>query len=282
MVQGTGTARVRTARPGDISSLAELCRAAVGPDDYVLDYLREMLRDRVVIAAEDDGRIVAMAGVTECADRALWIGQMRTHPAYRRRGFARRLLDYAEARAVREGRPALRLWASHGNIASRTLFGRVGFREVAAFTRVTAPALAGGGRPLRADRRGQETWRSWRRSLYRRAGRGYVSYHWHFLPLTLRMMRIFAGRGETLVAGRAAVLAWTEEGDDTAYASVLAGGRDGLLAARAAAAMRGRPRVEVFLPRHGTVLAWAKATGFAPAAWGGHAVLYERRVRRSR
>jgi len=96
------------------------------------------------------------------------------------------------------------------------------------------------------------------------------------------MTRILASRGEVLVGGGTAVLVWTEEGDGVAYASVLGGGGDGLLAARAAAALRGRSGVEVFLPRHGTVLRWARQAGFAPAAWGGHAVLYERRVGRSR
>jgi len=206
-VQETGTAHVRIARPDDVSPLAELCRAAVGPHDYVLDYLPEMLRDRVAIVAEDGGRIVAMAGITECADRALWIGQMRTHPGYRRRGFARMLLAHAAARAERERRPALRLWASHGNVASRALFAAAGFREVAAYTRLTARALTGRGPTLRPDRRGDEAYRLWRRSLFRLAGRGYLSYQWHFLPMTLRMTRILAPGGEVLVGGGAAVLA---------------------------------------------------------------------------
>jgi len=268
-------------RPGvlrDRSALARLCRAAVGPDDYVLLYLDEMLRGRHVIVGEEAGRIVAMAGVTECADRALWIGQMRTHPGFRRRGYAKMLLEYARTRAMRENRPALRLWAGHRNIASRTLFKAVGFREVAGFTRMAARALRREGPTLRLDHEGRRAYRLWRQALFCRAGHGYLAYQWHFLPLTREMTRIMARKGEVLVGDEAAVLVWTEEGEPAADAAILSGGRDGLLAARTAAAMRGRPRVEVFLPRHRTVQRWARETGYAPAAWGGHAVLYERRV----
>jgi len=274
-------ARVRIATSEDLSQIADLCRAAVGADDYVLRYLDEMLGGRTVVVVEEGGRIGAMAGLTECADRALWIGQMRTHPGYRRRGFARMLLEHARTRAVREARPALRLWAGGHNIASRTLFETTGFREVASFTRMTAPALRGRAQRSDMDTRGRRAYRMWRQGLYRRAGAGYLAYEWHFLPVSLRTTQMLAARGQVFISGRAAVAAWVEEGDKTAYASILSGGRAGLVAARRIAGWHRRRRVEVFLPRHRTILAWASQAGFVPAAWGRHAVLYERRVRRS-
>lgn len=299
---------VRLAAVRDIPALRRLCRAAIGPDDYVLQYLPEMIRGREVIVTEAAGRIVAMAGVTECADRALWIGQMRTHPAFRRRGFARAILEDVVERARRERRPALRLWAAERNVASRALFERTGFREMGRYTRVQAPAMrppsgpqrrdfGGGNEELGVDaldelrregRRifvGQQyanrAYTRWLHSVVHRSGRGYIAYHWHFLPLTRTLLRAMARRGE-LLDRRGTILMWMEPGDPAAYATILAGGRRALEVARRAAAEQGRRRVEIFLPNDRQILRWATETGFSPAGWGRHAVLYERQVRAGR
>jgi len=271
-------ARVRYADAGDLRALVDLCRAAVGPGDYVLGYLQEMIAGREAMVTEVGGRVVAMAGVTECVDGALWIGQMRTHPDFRRRGFARRLLLEVYARAARERRPALRLWASRRNVASRTLFETTGFAEVAQFTRVRATALGGAG-GLRRTRATGAVHTRWARSAFCRRANGYLAYRWHFVPLTPALLRRLAGRGELYSGGRAAVLAWSGRDDPAAYASILSGGREALAAARRVARRLGRAAVEVFLPRDPQIEAWARASGYVPAPWGTEAVLYEWRVR---
>src|SRR3989304_5270172 len=130
--------RVRPATPRDIKALVRLCRAAAGSGDYVLAYLREMLAAREILVAEERGRIVAMMGVTPCLDRALWLGQARTHPDFRRQGYAQRLVEAARARVRRERRPALRLWTSERNLAAQRLAESAGFRRIAVFTRRVA------------------------------------------------------------------------------------------------------------------------------------------------
>lgn len=265
---------MRLASRRDLEALRALCHAAVGEDDYVLAYLPEMVAAGEVVVAEGEGGVVAMAGVSECADRALWIGQMRTHPDFRRRGFARVLLAWSYARAGRERRPALRLWASESNVASRALFETTGFRHVGTFTRVQAPALEDGS-ALRPARDARGTYSRWRRSLFSRRAQGYVAYQWHFLPLTVGALRAMARRGELLAGPQGALLLWTGEDDVTVYASILAGGEDALLAARRAAHARDRTRAEVFVPRDEQVIEWTRAAGYAPAEWGTRAMLYE-------
>lgn len=279
MTKGYGRmARVRLARPDDLPALRRLSRAAVGPDDYVLGDLRRMVAAGEALVVEAEGRVVSMGGITECADGAYWIGQMRTHPAFRRRGFATMLLEHARVRAVREGRPALRLFTGSRN-PSRNLYRGYGFREVAAFTRRAAAALRNRTRLLCTDPGSRALHGMWRQSLYARAGQGYAAYAWHMLPVTGAALRAWGRRGEVLTAGPAAVLAWTEDGDRAAYASVLAGGSEGLRAARSAAALLGRAAVEVFLPMDARILRWAEEAGYRDARWGRHLVLYERRVR---
>lgn len=272
-----------------------MCRAAVGPDDYVLRYLPEMIRGREVVVVKTGGRVVAMAGVTECADRALWIGQMRAHPRFRRRGFARAILEDAANRARREHRPALRLWTSERNTVSRQLFETTGFREIGRFTRVQAPAIRsgrGGRRGLKVEHRAVEGRRGpprdaaaagvypgWLRSAMRRAGHRYIAYWWHFVPLSRPLLTAIARRGELVEADGVGLLMWEEPGDPAAYATILVGGRRALLTARLAAGVRARRRVELFLPNDRRILHWAREAGYSPAPWGRHAVLYERRVR---
>ncbi|HEU5299265.1 MAG TPA: GNAT family N-acetyltransferase [bacterium] len=265
----------------DIPALRALCRAAVGSDDYVLGFLRSMVEGREAVAVEVSGQLVAMGGVTECADRALWIGQLRTHPGFRRRGYATMLLEHARLRALREGRPALRLFTGLRN-PSRSLYRAYGFLEVAAFTRRAARALTAQAGRLRADPGSRALHGLWRESAYARAGHGYLAYRWHMLPLTLPTLRMLGRRGQVLVDGRTAVLAWAEEGERAAFASVLAGDPEGLRTARSAAGLLRRRTVEVFLPMEARILRWAEEAGYRRASWGRHLMLYERRIRRER
>ena len=273
--------RVRTARRADIPSLARLCRAAVGPHDYVLSYLEEMVAGREVRIVDEGGRIVAMAGITECADGALWLGQLRTHPRFRRRGYATRLLDDAFARVVREGRPALRLWASRRNKVGLAVFEGSGFRRIATFTR-RAAAPMGGRQPASVGQGMLVTagvtrlWTRWRRSTACRRGRGYVDYRWHFVPLARQVLKVMRRRKELYVLGDAACVLWREDGDPAVYGAVLAGGRDTLLLMRRLAAMTRRDRVEVFLPEPSPLVHAARRAGFGPAEWGRAAILFER------
>lgn len=242
--------RVRSATPGDIKALARLCHAAAGPGDYVLEYLREMIAAREILVAEERGRIVAMMGVTPCLDRALWLGQARTHPDFRRQGYAQRLAESTD------------------------------FRRIAVFTRRVARTRRGPS-GLRTSRGAAEAFRLWRRSLFYRQGRGYISYQWHFLPLTQitqNLLKKMAGRNELLVGSDIAVVLWTEEERKTAFASVLAGGQRGLVAARRAAGERGYAAVQTFLPRDARIVRWAREAGFIKDSWGTRAVLYEQRV----
>lgn len=267
-------ARVRLATSSDLRALAAICRAAVGPDDYVLDYLPEMIADKEVLVTVAGGRARAMTGVTECADGALWIGQLRTHPKWRRRGFSRMLLDYAYHRVVREHRPALRLWTSQRNLAARELFESTGFRRVTMFTRMAAAPLRDGR--LRRIRATRGLLQQWQRSLFGTEGGGYLDYRWRFTRLTPSILRGLAGRRELLASAQAAAVTWADDDSETLHVSVLAGGAAGLRLGRRAAGATGFSHVQAFVPRTRRSLAAARKAGFRKATWGTRALLYER------
>ncbi|HEY3247524.1 MAG TPA: GNAT family N-acetyltransferase [bacterium] len=269
----------RFAVPSDLTTLAALCRAAVGPDDYVLEYLPEMVADKEILVAVASGHIRAMTGLTECADGALWIGQLRTHPRWRRRGLARALLDHAYARVIRERRPALRLWTSQHNVAARTLFESDGFRPVAVFSRMQARGLPSRIRrgPALSVRGMNSLLRRWKRSLFSRHAKGYLDYRWRFIRLNGSVIRTLVRRGELFVGSRNAFLLWNEEEVQThAHVVVLTGGKATLRIARRTAGAKGHSLVEAFLPRTKRSLAVARQAGFRMASWGTRAILFER------
>jgi GNAT superfamily N-acetyltransferase len=269
----------RAATSEDLNGLVALCRAAVGPDDYVLRYLEGMVAaGRIRVATEGD-RVVAMMGVTPCVDGSLWLGQIRSHPDVRRRGYARFLVETVAEQAARDGRPALRLWASEGNRPSRRLAEGTGFRSVAVFVRLLAKAV-GGASGLRPRRTVGGALRRWEESLFHREGGGYVGYRWSFVPLDPETLSAIAAEGEMLEGPKAAILLWRggEEAADVAGAAFLAGGVQAMFAARRAAHARGFRRVAVFVPRHPRILAWARDAGYERGTWGTRAVLYERRL----
>ncbi len=265
-------ARVRPAVPDDLPALARLCRAAAGADDYVLSYLDEMVRAGQILVAQVGRRLVSMLGVSTCLDGALWLGQARTHPAFRRRGYARLLVEAAIARAAGQRAPALRLWVSARNRASRRLAEAAGFRRVAVFSRRVAGTLPGAGK-MTGVLPAEEVFRRWRRGAFCRAGKGYLAYRWHFLPLGGELLRRMTRRGELLADRRAAFILWTGGEPGVTYASMLWGGIAALRAARRAARS---DTVAVFLPYDRSLLARAKRAGYRPGSWGRRAVLYER------
>jgi hypothetical protein len=153
----------------------------------------------------------------------------------------------------------------------------LGFQRIAVFTRRVAGAL---GTPsgIRVSRRTSVALRLWRQSLFCHRGKGYISYQWHFAPLSNLVLKKIAARKELLTADDVAVVLRTGEHSGTAFVHVLAGGQRGLIAARQAAGERGYGEVQTFLPRDSRIVRWARRAGYTQAPWGRRAILYERRT----
>jgi GNAT superfamily N-acetyltransferase len=75
---------------------------------------------------EEGGRLVATATLLCHGREVAWLGMVLTHPDYRRRGFARRLVEETLALANARGIPSVKLDASD---AGRPLYLDIGFRD---------------------------------------------------------------------------------------------------------------------------------------------------------
>ncbi len=79
------------------------------------------------LGLEEDGRLVATTLLT-FAPSAGHVSLVMVDPAYRRRGFARRLLEQAREATRRRGRPHLVLDVLEANVPARTLYASLGYR----------------------------------------------------------------------------------------------------------------------------------------------------------
>lgn len=98
----------------------------------VLGFLRRIGRPvfRVVVV-EVDRTAVGMSLVTFPA-RAAYVSHVVVDPAYRRRGYARQMLEVAREYGRRAGRPYLALDVLDSNAAARTLYESIGYRPLRA------------------------------------------------------------------------------------------------------------------------------------------------------
>ncbi|HET7343332.1 MAG TPA: GNAT family N-acetyltransferase [Methylomirabilota bacterium] len=129
----------RLATAADAAAIAALVRLAFStqsrPTDPPPGALRETPGSIAHELARGGGAVVERAGALVGAvlwveeDRSLHVGRLSVHPAHRRRGIARRLMDEAEREARRRGLARLHLGVRLVLEDNRRLFAACGFVE---------------------------------------------------------------------------------------------------------------------------------------------------------
>jgi ribosomal protein S18 acetylase RimI-like enzyme len=126
--------RLRAATEADAPRLSELARAAYGvyvprigrePRPMVDDYVA-VVRDRDVVVAEEDGRIVGMA-VLAVTEEGFLLDNLAVEPARQGQGVGRALL--LEAAARRAGYDAVYLFTHKTMTENIALYERIGYVE---------------------------------------------------------------------------------------------------------------------------------------------------------
>ena len=268
---------VRRASLHDKPALDELCRMAVGPDDYVLLYLEDLiLRSVLHVAIEGKDRIAGMMAYRPCIDGSAWLGQARTHPDFRRQGVARALVDSFVGIARASNVHALRLWSDATNHEGIASFASAGFREVGRFGRVKGAAARGvvKSRPRAFD---EDLWRQVSASPIVRKGKGYAHHEHTFVPATRPVVFAIAAKGAFRGwDGHVLTVQENRERDDELWVTMWAGDAAGLLAevCRLAHSL-GRTHVQTFLPYDRELLSEARRAGYEEGTWGKEAVLAE-------
>jgi GNAT superfamily N-acetyltransferase len=268
---------VRRASMHDKLALEALCLDAVGPDDYVLPYLDDLiLRSVVHVALAEKDRVVGMMSYRPALDGTGWLGQARTHPEFRRQGVASALIDSFVGIARASNVPALRLWSDASNEDGIASFSSCGFHEVGRFGRVKGAAARGVPKSL-PSAFDEDLWKEVNGASVIRKGKGYAHHEHAFVSATRPV--VFA------VAAKRAFRRWDRnvlslqeqrERDDELWFTMWAGDAAEVLAevCRLAYSL-GRAHVQTFLPYDRELLSEARRAGYEEGTWGKEAVLAE-------
>jgi tRNA threonylcarbamoyladenosine biosynthesis protein TsaE len=138
-VTGASNPSTRLAQVGDAAAIAELVRLAFStqsrPTNPPSSALRETAATIAAHFAGGGGAVLEVDGVMVGVvlwneqDGALYIGRLSIHPEYRRRGFARALVDEAEHAARRLGFSRMTLGVRLELEDNRRLFQSCGFED---------------------------------------------------------------------------------------------------------------------------------------------------------
>jgi len=126
----------RAVHPGEPSlgargyegSVRNLHRSLTEEIDRVSDYYSERKGDFWV--AVDDQKIVGMFGLEPSNDGAMELRRMYVDPGLRRRGIARKMLDFAEQECRRRNRPRMDLSTSEFQREALALYQNAGYERV--------------------------------------------------------------------------------------------------------------------------------------------------------
>ncbi|NPA97850.1 MAG: GNAT family N-acetyltransferase [Crenarchaeota archaeon] len=138
--------RIRTADQGDLDEIAEVLRNSFKIYNCInidSDYLEKLFRTDDTVSldstfvVEEDNRIVSVTMIVEREIRTVlgWIpfagiANVATHPKYRGRGYASKLLSYIEDHYRDKEYPIIGLLAGYGEPAHR-IYRRRGFHDIA-------------------------------------------------------------------------------------------------------------------------------------------------------
>jgi GNAT superfamily N-acetyltransferase len=135
----------RLLAPADMREAFEIyiVRSLTEEIDRVSDYYSERKGDFWV--AVDDQKIVGMFGLEPSSDGAMELRRMYVDPDLRRRGIARKMLDFAEQECRRRNRPRMDLSTSEFQREALALYQNAGYERVREEVAAVASNKALGG-----------------------------------------------------------------------------------------------------------------------------------------
>ena len=127
---------LRTATPDDLPAIREIVERAYGPyiermgkpPGPMLDDYAKRIEANQVRVADVEGRVGGLLVLIDQPDHLL-LDNIAVHPEAQGQGLGRRMMDFAEAEAVRRGFGELRLYTHESMTENIMLYGKLGWKE---------------------------------------------------------------------------------------------------------------------------------------------------------
>jgi hypothetical protein len=263
--------------------VARLCRRAVGPSDYILKILPNVIALGRLFLAWHGSELVGMTNFDKCVDGSGWLSMARTDPAWRRRGVAiflqRQIVDYARGKGI----GPLRLWTLSKNKASIKACEKGGFKQVceAAHLSCRLRVKKKAKRVLPTSASNTQL-QSFLRSGYSSKMNGYIARGWHFMRSSERLFRQLERQGELYVAEDSTFLVTRPEirfKEPQSSLTILAGPvPKSMKSAKKIAVALGAKILSSYVPYERYQLSIAKKYGFKRSPWGKHCLIFEKKI----
>jgi GNAT superfamily N-acetyltransferase len=277
----------RTARQSDYDGAAELCRRAVGRNDYVLPILKRLISSGGLFLALDGTRIIGITNYKKLLDDSGWISSARTDPDYRGKRVAGLLQRAIAAKARKDGADTLRMWINKTNTPSIRAATRGGFKPVAEM--IHESKNVGKIAKIKIERFEDPTLQEIKEILnsnYLRQMNGYFACNWWLAKASEKVIRSIAKVGE-LYKSNEGVFYLPEEHEiwgtrqHNEFAP-LSGYLNNLLAAiEKFVPVTGARSTGSFFPYNRHYMQVARERGYKAEDWGNHCVLFEKRITRA-
>jgi GNAT superfamily N-acetyltransferase len=272
----------RIARQSDLQAVAQLCRRAVGPRDYVLEILSETIKRKGLFLAYHGDKLVGMTNFERCIDGSAWLSMARTDRTVRRRGVALFLQGQIANHARRRGISKLRMWTAYNNKPSIKAIRKGGFNQVCEAAhisqRLRSAKTTSQIRPL--NHVSQIELRSLLQSRYLSDMNGYLAYQWHFVEATKPLIELLLRRREIYRVGNAEFILTKPRrifGHLQTNLAIMNGTlTDSLRDSKSVANSLKARYVGAYIPYNRYMLRSARRLGFRSEHWGKHCLVFEK------
>jgi len=276
--------QVSVARLSDYEAVKRLCRKAVGPDDYVLRILRDVISDKGLFLAWIGDQLVGMTRFDRCIDGSGWLSMARTDPDWRGRGVARSIQLELARRATRRGIRTMRLWTLSTNHAAIHSCERGGFHRMCEAVHMShsfrsKARFRGKYSDLTS---GVNAASGILKSSFLSRTRGYFAYKRHFVKADKRLIERISRKGELYSDGESAFILTRPESSFhrlSSSFSILDG--DPTSSMRLIFSKAKDLRVEWiggYLPYDPHLIGAAKSNMFRVDTWGDHCFVFEKNI----
>jgi GNAT superfamily N-acetyltransferase len=282
MTEADFSLEVSVARPSDYKSIERLCTRAVGPDDYVLWLLRDVIKDRGLYLAWVGDLLVGMTNFDECIDGSGWLSMARTDPDWQGRGVARFLQRELAKHARKHEIRILRLWTLSGNVASIRACEKGGFRTVCEAVHVSH-SFRSKIRPQYSNSTNKViTMRTIHNSSYLSKMQGYIAYKRHFIKANDALIEKIRRKRELHSLDESTFILTKPERSfhrlSCSFSLLQGEPMEAMHLIFSKAKSLGVDWVGGYLPYDHHLLALASKIGFNVDSWGEHCLVFEKSI----